>query len=137
MTSKDTGACTGKIESFHVAKARDRFEVCAQINVMGSDLQVNLFGGRIHIGAIGIGEPRPGLKDPGRTSATGSVFTFARHKEDVIVKPMAQELAARLNRKVVVVAGMHWGGLDRDGIEAILSICREITEKIVETMEAA
>jgi gallate decarboxylase subunit D len=118
-------------DTFQITEESDGLEVRARVNYMGSDLAVNLLGGEPHIGAVGIGEPRPSMSDPTGTSATGSVFTFLSHKEDEIVKPMAQELARRLNRKVVVVAGMHWHGLGTGQIETVMALCRAITERIV------
>jgi len=44
-------------------------------------------------------------------STISSIFTFLGYKEDEVVKEVSEELASRLNRKVVVVAGMHWEGL--------------------------
>jgi gallate decarboxylase subunit D len=118
-------------DTFRITEKRDRLEVHGCVNFMGSDLEVNLLGGEPHIGAVGIGEPRPSLGDPAGTGATASVFTFLSHKEDEIAKPMAQELARRLNRKVVVVAGMHWQGLGTGEIETVMALCRTITERIV------
>jgi len=124
MTSKD-------LDTFIIKERKGRFEILAQVNTMGSDLQVNLLGGKAHIGAIGIGETRSSLRDPKEISATSSVFTFLSHKEDAVVKPMAKELAKRLKRKVVVVAGIHWDGLEMKDIEEIMAVCKMITERII------
>jgi gallate decarboxylase subunit D len=123
-----------RIESFHITAKSGRFEVEAQINIMGRDLQVNLLGGVGHIGAVGMGEPRSSLKNPMKISSTSSVFTFVSHKEDAIVKPMAEALAKALNRKVVVTAGIHWDGLTQEEISEISSVCEEIIGKIVGKM---
>lgn len=80
-------------------------------------------------------EPRPSLKEPGSLSATGSVFTFPAHKEDGIAKAMAEELARRLNGRVVVVAGMHWRDLSPEGIEIVEGLCRKVLERIVKMVE--
>ncbi len=130
------GSRTGpvRIESFQITARSGRFEVDAQINIMGRDLQVNLLGGVGHIGAVGMGEPRSSLKDPSKTSSTSSVFTFVSHKEDAVVKSMAEALAKALNRKVVVTAGIHWDDLTQDEINEISTICEEITGQIVGKM---
>jgi gallate decarboxylase subunit D len=119
-------------KTFLITEQMGGLEVHAQVNFLGHDLEVNLLGGEGHVGAIGMAEARPSLSDPKRTSATSSVFTFLSHKEDEIVKPMAEELAKRLNRKVVVVAGIHWDWISPEGIEAVAHMCKEIKEKIVE-----
>jgi len=124
------------MDTITVTEKDDTFEINAAVHLMGRDILVVLAGGVLHIGAIGIGEPRSSLKYEGRISSTGSVFTFLGHKEDAIAKPMAEELASRLNRKAVVVAGIHWDKLTREELDKIMSICRRITEKIISAVEA-
>ena len=41
------------------------------------------------------------------------------------------EIAKRLNKKVVVVAGIHWDELSMKEIEIIMEACRTITEKVI------
>lgn len=77
-------------------------------------------------------EPRPSLRDPKEISATSSVFTFLGHKEDVVAKAVAEDLAKALNRKVVVVAGMHWEGLREEEVEEVLRLCEALTRRIIE-----
>jgi len=109
----------------------DRFEVSAAVHVLGRDILVVLAGGALHIGAVGIGQPRPSLKYEGKISSTGSVFTIPGHKEDVIAKSMSEELAKNLNRTAVVVAGIHWDGLATEELDKIVNICSRITAKII------
>ena len=124
------------MRSWRVSEKKGNFEVFAQVNVLDDDLLVVLWGGtRLHIGAVGIAQPRPGLKDAKMISATSSVFTFLGHKEDVVAKAMSEELAKRLNRNVVVVAGMHWEGLQDEGIEEVIGICQRLKERIIEWMQ--
>jgi len=120
------------MQTFIITERSGPYEVHAQVNILGRDLEVNLLGGERHIGAVGMAEARPSLRDPQQRSATGSVFTYLSHKEDEIVKPVAEELASRLNRKVVVVAGIHWDHIPVEGIKAVGEICRRLTERIVE-----
>ena len=69
---------------------------------------VSLHGGESpHVGAVGIGLPRASLRRPGFRSASTSVVTVPGHKEDELVRPLASELARRLRRTAVVVAGIH------------------------------
>jgi len=115
----------------------DRFEVSAAVHVLGRDVLVVLAGGALHIGAVGIGQPRASLKYEGKISSTGSVFTILGHKEDVIAKSMSEELAKNLNRTTVVVAGIHWDGLTTEELNRIVNICSRITEKIIAEITAA
>ncbi len=106
------------------------FEVVAQVDRVGDDLLVLLTGGRAHVGAVAVAQPRPSLRDPDQPSSTGSVITLLGHKEDAPAKGMAEALAARLQRNVVVVAGIHWDALSGEGIAAVTELCRKISEKI-------
>jgi hypothetical protein len=81
-----------------ITEKDDRFEVNAAVHVLGRDILVVLAGGALHIGAVGIGQPRASLKYEGKISSTGSVFTILGHKEDVIAKSMSEELAKNLDR---------------------------------------
>ena len=119
-------------KTFLITEQMGGLEVHAQVNFMGNDLEVNLIGGDMHVGAVGMAEARPSLNDPKKISSTGSVFTFLSHKEDEVVKPMAEELAKKLNRKVVVAAGIHWDWISPEGIDAVRQMCLNITARIVE-----
>jgi len=114
-----------------ITEKANTFEINATLHVLGKDLLVILSGGTSHIGAIGIGEPRPSLKYADKISSTSSVFTFLGHKEDAIAKSMSEELARRLNRKAVVVAGIHWDKLTPEEFQTIVSICKRMVKKIV------
>ena len=123
------------VRSWRISEKKGELEVSAQANVVGDDLLVVLWGGtRPHIGAIAIAQPRPSLKDPEIISATSSVFTFLGHKEDVVAKEMSEELAKRLNRNVVVVAGMHWEKLHDEAIDEVIGMCQRLKDRILEGM---
>ena len=87
---------------------------------IGADILVYIWGGdRPHIGAVAAAQPRPSLADENRRSATCSVLTYLGHKEDEVVKLVAEHLSAVLDTHVVVTAGIHWDGLDQNQIRAI------------------
>jgi hypothetical protein len=102
---------------------------------MGPDLLVTLWGGAVHIGALGMAVPRASLRDPNERSATSSVFTFPGHKEDVTVKLVSEGLSGRLNRKVVVVAGIHWDRLQPDEIRQLMEACEALRDRIALEVE--
>lgn len=123
------------IVSFNISEKEDHFEVFAQVNLMGNDLLITLSGGSVHIGAIGMAAPRPSLRDSSKISATSSVFTYIGHKEDVVAKVMSEELAKALNKKVVVVAGIHQAELKMEEVEIILELCNRILKRIIKRVE--
>jgi hypothetical protein len=116
---------------FDVSEKKGSYEVSAHTMLIGSDVLVVLTGGRAHIGAVAVAQPRPSIKDEKKISSTSSVFTYVGHKEDVVAKAMSEELSRELSRKVVVAAGIHWDGLKKKDIELVVEICRKITKKII------
>ena len=118
--------------TFTLLEEKDAFRITAIVYELGSDCLVILYGGtRLHIGAVGMAQVRPSLRDPQKTSATSSVFTYLGHKEDVVAKAMSEEIARRVGRNTVVTAGIHWDTLSDKDITTITVICRELTDKIV------
>jgi hypothetical protein len=110
---------------------KTRYPLEAEVLELGEDLVVALWGGeRPHIGAVAMAEPRPSLKDPQKTSATASVFTYLGHKEDLLAKETAETLASALKRRVVVAAGIHWDDLSPEGIRQVLENAATLREKI-------
>ncbi len=102
---------------------------------IGGDILVYIWGGdRPHIGAVAAAQPRPSLADENRRSATCSVLTYLGHKEDEVVKLVAEHLSAVLDTHVVVTAGIHWDGLSQAGIGAVRTglddIIRQLTVKL-------
>jgi gallate decarboxylase subunit D len=122
---------TKNMDVFTITQKKGPFTVDALVGCLGEDLMVILHGGKGHIGAIGMAQPRQSLQDPKKTSSTSSVFTYPGHKEDMLVKEMSEELSRKLNKKVVVVAGVHWDGLKKREIENILQLCRKLTTVII------
>jgi hypothetical protein len=109
------------------------FDLTASVRLIGRDLLVAIWGGeKPHIGAVAVALPRPSLKDPEATSATASVICYGGHKEDELVKAAAEIIAAILNTRVVVTAGIHWDHLDPDGIDTILKNSKALVEMILD-----
>jgi hypothetical protein len=113
------------------------YDLAANVRLIGQDLLVAICGGeKPHIGAVAVAQPRPSLKDPEVNSATASVICYVGHKEDDLAKASSEILAAALNTRVVVTAGIHWDGLDDNGIQIILKNSRLLVEMILEQCAA-
>lgn len=109
------------------------YDLTANVRRIGQDLLVAIWGGeKPHIGAVAAAQPRASLKDPATTSATASVICYVGHKEDELVKASAEIIAAVLNTRVVVTAGIHWDNIDQDGIDTILKNSKILVEMILE-----
>ena len=123
---------SASVKSFAVSVKQGTFKISAAVREMGPDILVAVWGGTYpHIGAIGMAQARQSLRAAEEAAATSSVFTFLGHKEDLLVKPLAEELTRRLARNSVVVAGIHWDNLTDDEIKMVEKLCRKLTERIV------
>jgi len=125
------------MDAFTVTDGAGRFVITARVYLIGRDILVLLSGGFDHIGAIGMAQPRSSLRDAHKISSTGSVFTLLGHKEDDLAKSMSEEIAQGLNRKTIVVAGLHWNEITDQDLQLIVTICEEITETIISRIPKA
>ena len=107
------------------------YDLTASVRRIGSDLLVSIWGGeKPHIGAVAAAQPRPSLRDPTVTSATASVICYPGHKEDDLAKRAAESLAAAVEQRAVVTAGIHWDNLDEEGIRRIVDNAAALVEMI-------
>lgn len=121
------------IREFKVKTNEGAYDLEASVKLIGQDLLVAIWGGeKPHIGAIAVAQPRPSLKDPAITGATASVFCFLGHKEDEPAKAASEILAAALNTKVVVTAGIHWDRISEQGIRKVIRNVQILVDLILE-----
>ncbi|MCL4459135.1 MAG: hypothetical protein M1577_04400 [Chloroflexi bacterium] len=117
---------------FTTSVGEGRLQVRATAIRTANGLIVHILGGEHpHIGAVALAIPRPSLADPARMSATASVLTVIGHKEDEIVKPISESLAARLNQVVVVVAGLHVERASASEIQTLIHHSKEAAEALL------
>ncbi len=95
------------------------------------DVIVIVGGGRDHIGALSLAIPRPGLQDQCRMSATSSTLTVPGHKDDELTKYVSEKVSAVTERKIVVVAGVHYDDLALADLSIIRELWISLTEKII------
>jgi hypothetical protein len=120
------------IKEFIVKTEEDSYNLTASVRLIGADVLVAIWGGeKPHIGAVAVAQPRPSLKDPDVTSASASVICLVGHKEDELAKAAAEILAAALNTRVVVTAGIHWDNLDPQGIQRIIQNSEILVDMIL------
>jgi hypothetical protein len=119
------------MKRFDLSSQGGRYQINATAMLIGDDLLVAIWGGiKPHIGAVAVALPRPSLADAQITSSTSSVFTLLGHKEDEVVKMVSEHLSARLEKNVVVTAGIHWDDLPEEAIEEIVHNCRELADEM-------
>ena len=119
-------------QTFTVRTHEGEYDIAANIRLIGPDVLVAIWGGeKPHIGAVAMAQPRPSLKDPAVTSATASVFCYVGHKEDQLAKAAAEILAAALQARVVVTAGIHWDNIKTDGIQQVIANSEKLVDAIL------
>ena len=105
---------------FTIHTNEDEYNLSAQVRLIGDDILVAIWGGeKPHIGAVAAAHSSPSVKDPKVMSTTASVLCYSGHKEDELAKSAAKKLAAALDTKVVVTAGIHWDNLSAEGIQKV------------------
>lgn len=108
------------------------FDIEAGVRRIGDDLLVAIWGGeKPHIGAVSVAQSRPSLKNPEVMSATASVICFPAHKEDELAKAVSEILAAVLDTRVVVTAGIHWDNISEEGIKQVVSNSKILVDLIL------
>lgn len=114
-----------------ISAGEGRLRVCLRATEAGEDLVVTIAGGESpHVGSAAVAVPRPSLRDPAATSATASVITLVGHKDDELAKPIAEFLASKLSRTIVVVAGVHIDGATPDDIESLSDTAWELAREL-------
>ena len=109
----------------------EKYLIYADILETGNDLVIIIGGGESHIGAVGISFPTVSI-NTGENTVTTSVVTLPSHKEDIVAKNISEKVAKILNKKIVVIAGIHFDNLSKDDIDRILKGCDELADKIIE-----
>jgi len=105
---------------FTIHTNEGEYDLSAHVRLIGDDLLVAIWGGeKPHIGAVAAAHSSPSLKDPKVMSTTASVLCYSGYKEDELAKSAAKKLAAALDTKVVVTAGIHWHNLSAEGIQKV------------------
>ena len=124
------------MKKWELSTPESEYRVHSMTMLVGDDLLICFWGGtQPHIGAVSVALPRPSLADSSTTSSTSSVFSLLGHKEDVLVRMVSERLSAKLEKNVVVAAGIHWDELDGRAIAKIMDNCAWLTDRIGEVVE--
>ncbi|HEX3010744.1 MAG TPA: hypothetical protein VHQ70_01740 [Syntrophomonadaceae bacterium] len=104
---------------------------------MGKDLCVTITGGTCpHLGAIALGVVRQSLADSQKLSVSISVLTMVGHKEDDVVRMVANMLSSRLGKNVIVSCGIHLDEISVGEISIISNLVEQLTEKLINTINS-
>ena len=108
------------MRQFELRRSYRGRDIVVQALLLPRGVHISLYGGDLpHIGAIGIADPEGNC----------AVTQFPGHKEGVICEKWTAALSAAGCRPVVVEAGIHYDGLDKVGIGAVMSITNMLLEE--------
>lgn len=97
------------------------------LTLTGGGVFVQIYGGDFpHIGAAGTVSPEGEI----------TVSEFSGHREGIICREWAESLSLACLIPAVIGAGIHYDGLDRDGIREVLSAVEEMREGILARITA-
>jgi hypothetical protein len=114
-----------------------RWRVEARAFGTAEGIVVLLTGGeRPHVGAVVLSLPRPSRAAPGRLSCTSTVLPLLGHKDDLVARPLAEELAVACGQPVVVVAGVHVNEATEEDIARLVANCRAAGAALVRELAA-
>ena len=77
-----------------------------------------------------IGGPRPSLKDKNIVSSSASVLCLTGHKEDLLARKAALELARMLGHTVTVTVGLHIDDASAEAIAMLEANFQELLRQI-------
>ncbi|MHC1748203.1 MAG: hypothetical protein AB9856_07425 [Cellulosilyticaceae bacterium] len=104
---------------------------------MGNDWNISIFGGdKPHIGAIAIGVPRPSLENPDIISSSVSVIAIIGHKEDMLMRQVAEKLSRKLNAIVSVSGGIHLDTIESHDFVGIASAVDSLCDDFLKTISS-
>lgn len=117
------------IEEQIIKKKLSYTTLIVKISRIGEDIHITLQGGeKPHIGCVVLAVPRPSLEGNGERSSTASVINITGHKDEMLCRQLAEQVAARENAVVVCCGGFHMDYITKEQIEEVRKAVEEISQ---------
>lgn len=107
------------------------YRLTLAVRLLGRDVQLLLTGGAAHIGAVALAVPRAGLRHAESAGADASVLCVSGHREDLLARETALRVSRAWRTVVCATCGIHFDGLDEEGITTVLSLARRLTDRLL------
>lgn len=118
--------------------ASDGCTLCLNAQFLGKDICLTLTGGGkpsdAHIGAVALAVPHMSLSGQG-ISASASLLTVSGHKEDLLVRTLALNVAKRTNVTVVCICGIHIDNGHVKDFILIKRLAKQLIERFLAELE--
>ena len=97
---------------------------------IGDDIHITLQGGeKPHIGCVVLAVPRPSMEGNGTRSRSAPVPNVTGHKDEILCRWLAEQMAARENAVTVCCGGFHMDHITKEQIREV----KEAVEEIIKT----
>lgn len=101
--------------------------ITIKITELGKDYHMSIYGGqKPHVGCVVLAIPRPSLTGDGSLSVTSSVINVTGHKDEIIIRKLAEALCKKKNCIVSASGGFHMDGILKEQITELMEIVDEI-----------
>ena len=106
----------------------NKYQVKLESHMIGDDLLVVLTGGeKPHCGAVALALPY-------EKTASCSLLSVPQHKDGDLAKPLAEQIAKRTGKNVVLVAGIHVDNATTDDIQTLVENSQREVDKFLEAL---
>ena len=104
-----------------ITSSEGKYRVWLKRFSLGSGLVFFLGGGeKPHAGSVVVAEPGKPLQ----------VILLAGHRDDVVLRPIAQRACEKYKTTVVVVGGVHVNQANKEEIDILVKNCHDLLEGI-------
>lgn len=100
----------------------ENLEITYTLFAVGEGLVLVVEGGRAHIGSVVLAAPRESLRGDGALSATSSVLNLPAHKDEFLLRPLAERLSALSGRAVCALGGVHLEPFDEAALREVTAL---------------
>ncbi len=107
----------------HTGNTEDKTYICYRLEKLGRDWVLYITGGEPHIGSVACTEK---AADSGKFHQ----ITLRHHRENAIVRQALNRLREILDGEILVVAGIHYDGIEGDQIRQIEQNCAELLNQL-------
>lgn len=107
-----------------IKSGEGQYELTYEIHLMGKDVQILVWGGDVHIGAVTVIE-----------KGTITTWKGKSHKDDILTEALAKEIYSKFLCTCVVSAGFHLKDITPEGISQVLHNHKIGCQRVISWLE--
>ncbi|MGB8450851.1 MAG: hypothetical protein WCD89_00825 [Anaerocolumna sp.] len=122
------------MDEFNITQGR--VEINIKSLIIGNDIGIVITGGdQPHVGCVALSICRENLQDENHYSYTTSVLNLLGHKDEIVVRYVAEKVAEGLGKNVVIIGGIHVNDIKTYELDFILNSLDDIVEGIIKSIK--